>query len=90
MTTDDQSHESASATGDEDSVEIEIVNPTPESLGLELPDDSDLAQIALLNAVADARAEAGQNLEQLQRIAAEYENFRRRAERDRRDLTLAE
>jgi molecular chaperone GrpE len=86
MTTDEHSHESATDTETDDSVEIEILNPTPEGLGLELPDDPDMAQTALLNAVADARAEAGQNLEQLQRIAAEYENFRRRTERDRREL----
>jgi molecular chaperone GrpE len=69
-----------------DSVEIEIVNPTAEALGLDLPDDAGEARTVMLNAIADARAEAGQNLEQLQRVAAEYENYRRRMERDRRDL----
>lgn len=87
MTTDEHSQESAPDTTEgDDVVHIEIVNPTPEALGLDLPDDLELAQITLLNAVADARSEAGSNLEQLQRIAAEYENFRRRSDRDRKDL----
>lgn len=89
MTTDEHTSDTApEAPADPDeSVEIEIMRATPEALGLELPDEPELARQALLNAVADARIEAGQNLEQLQRIAAEYENFRRRSERDRKDLS---
>ncbi|NIO59555.1 MAG: nucleotide exchange factor GrpE [Acidobacteria bacterium] len=87
MTTENHIQETAVHEGVSDEVvEIEIVSPTAEALGLELPDDPDEARTALLNAVADARAEAGQNLEQLQRVAAEYENYRRRMERDRIDL----
>lgn len=88
MTTENQTEDTAidEAARDDEIVEIEIVSPTAEALGLELPDDPDEARTALLNAVADARLDAGQNLEQLQRVAAEYENYRRRTERDRRDL----
>lgn len=84
MTT--EKHTQDTVTDGEEYVEIEIVGPTAEALGLDLPEDPGEAKAALLNAVADARAEAGENLEKLQRVAAEYENYRRRSERDTRDL----
>lgn len=68
-------------------VEVELVAPDAGALGVDLPDDPSEARDVLVDALAKSRAETGQILEQLQRIAAEYENFRRRAERDRQQLT---
>jgi molecular chaperone GrpE len=56
--------------------------PAPEELGIELPDDPDAAQALLLRELAEARQEAGEYLETLQRIAADFDNFRKRVERD--------
>jgi molecular chaperone GrpE len=58
----------------------------PADLGLELPDDPIEAQEVLFRALLAARSETGEYLETVQRLAAEFENFRKRAERDRADL----
>lgn len=56
--------------------------PTAHDLGLELPEDPDEAQALLLRELSEARQEAGEHLEMLQRVAADFDNFRRRVERD--------
>ena len=56
--------------------------PTAHELGLELPDDPDEAQALLLRELSEARQEAGEQLEMLQRVAADFDNYRRRVERD--------
>ncbi|MEA3502327.1 MAG: nucleotide exchange factor GrpE [Actinomycetota bacterium] len=56
--------------------------PTAHDLGLELPDDQGEAQKLLLRELGEARQEAGEHLEMLQRVAADFDNFRRRVERD--------
>ncbi|MEN8235642.1 MAG: nucleotide exchange factor GrpE [Actinomycetota bacterium] len=56
--------------------------PTAHDLGLELPDDPAEAQALLLRELSEARQEAGEHLEMLQRVAADFDNFRRRVERD--------
>jgi molecular chaperone GrpE len=65
---------------------VEIVErdagPTAHELGLELPDDPNEAQALLLRELGEARQEAGEHLEMLQRVAADFDNFRRRVERD--------
>jgi len=58
------------------------VGPTAHELGLELPDDPDDARDLLLRELGEARQEAGEHLEMLQRVAADFDNFRRRVERD--------
>jgi molecular chaperone GrpE len=58
------------------------VGPTAHDLGLELPDDPDEAQDLLLRELSEARQEAGDHLEMLQRVAADFDNFRRRVQRD--------
>ncbi len=58
------------------------VGPTAHDLGLELPDDPDEAQDLLLRELNEARQEAGDHLEMLQRVAADFDNFRRRVQRD--------
>ena len=56
--------------------------PTGHELGLELPEDSAESQALLLRELAEARQEAGEHLDTLQRIAADFDNFRRRVQRD--------
>ena len=56
--------------------------PTAHELGLELPEDPAEAQALLLRELSEARQEAGEQLEMLQRVAADFDNYRRRVERD--------
>ncbi len=56
--------------------------PTAAELGLELPEDPGEAQALLLRELMEARGEASEYLETLQRVAADFENYRRRIERD--------
>lgn len=56
--------------------------PTPEYLGLSLPDDPEEATRILLRELSEARQEAGETLANLQRLAAEFDNFRKRTQRD--------
>ena len=58
----------------------------PADLGLTLAEDPDEAQQQLMGALLVARQESGEYLETMQRIAAEFDNFRKRVERDRVDL----
>jgi len=71
---------------DSEILDIEIVEPdagpTAHELGLELPDDPNEAQDLLLRELSESRQEAGEHLEMLQRVAADFDNFRRRVERD--------
>ncbi|MGZ5383434.1 MAG: nucleotide exchange factor GrpE [Acidimicrobiia bacterium] len=54
----------------------------PHVLGLELPQDREAAVQLLLTELAGAREEAGLYLADLQRVAAEFDNFRKRMLRD--------
>ncbi len=54
----------------------------PHALGLELPDDHDAALQVLLSALAESRDEATRYLDDLRRVAADFDNFRKRALRD--------
>ena len=65
-----------------DEVVILEAGPTAHELGLELPEDPDEAQALLLRELSEARQEAGEQLEMLQRVAADFDNYRRRVERD--------
>lgn len=56
--------------------------PDPHVLGLELPEDSEEATALLLTEVAKARTEAGSYLDDLQRVAADFDNFRKRTIRE--------
>lgn len=55
---------------------------SPEALGLELPDDPDEARSMLLVTLLTERIVAGEQLEALQRLAAEFDNYRKRVARD--------
>jgi molecular chaperone GrpE len=59
-----------------------VRDPSPEDLGLRLPDDPHEANQILIRELMEARQESGELLENLQRIAAEFDNFRKRVERD--------
>ncbi len=78
--TDDQ------ATHDDEVVIAEIVEGgepiDPHALGIELPSEPDEAQQLLLAELAEARAEATAYLDDLRRLAADSENFRKRMLRD--------
>jgi molecular chaperone GrpE len=68
-------------------IEAEIVEfPEPETtaeqLGLTLPDHPAEAQALLLRELAEARQETGETIANLQRVAAEFDNYRKRVERD--------
>lgn len=56
--------------------------PDPHSLGLELPEDKDEAIDMLLREVASARDEASTYLDDLKRVAADFDNYRKRTTRD--------
>lgn len=56
--------------------------PDPHSLGLELPEDKDEAIEMLLREVANARDEASTYLDDLKRVAADFDNYRKRTTRD--------
>jgi molecular chaperone GrpE len=57
-----------------------------DALGIDLPDDPDEAIPVLLAAVHEARAEAGAYLDDLRRVAADFDNFRKRAMRDQHTI----
>jgi molecular chaperone GrpE len=74
---------SESRTGaDEGLVEAEIVEtseaPDPRDFGLELPNDPDAAIELLLGELKSAREEAGDYLDDLKRVAADFDNYRKR------------
>ena len=56
--------------------------PDPHSLGLELPDDPDEAIELLLFELATAREEATSYLDDLKRVAADFDNYRKRTTRE--------
>jgi molecular chaperone GrpE len=66
---------------------LEMVRPTAADLGLDLPEDDGAAIEVLLDALATARASADSYLDDLRRVAAEFENFRKRAAREREEIT---
>lgn len=84
-------------TTDETAVEVveaEIVDelagksPTAAQLGLELPEDPFEAKHLLMRELATSRAEAVEYLDNLQRVAADFDNYRRRIERDQAENVL--
>ncbi len=55
-------------------------------LGIDLPSDPDEARRVLLQEVARARGDAGDYLSDLRRVAAEFENYRKRVTRERQEV----
>lgn len=75
----------------DETVAAEIVDksadpPSPEDLDIDLPDEPEEAIATLTAEVARARSDAAGHLDDLQRLAAEFENFRKRIERDRAEV----
>ncbi|HEY7822825.1 MAG TPA: nucleotide exchange factor GrpE [Acidimicrobiia bacterium] len=60
--------------------------PDPHSLGLELPEDKDEVIDLLLREVASARNEASTYLDDLKRVAADFDNYRKRTTRDSSEI----
>lgn len=56
--------------------------PDPHSLGLELPDEPEEAVAMLLRELAEAREEATSYLDDLKRVAADFDNYRKRSMRE--------
>lgn len=67
-------------------VEAELVEvgapPEPHTLGLELPDDQDAAIDLLLTELQESREEATSYLDDLKRVAADFDNYRKRTTRE--------
>lgn len=61
--------------------------PTAHDLGIELPEEPDKAIKQLLSHLAESREEASSYLEDLKRVAADFDNFRKRTMREQ-SLTL--
>lgn len=74
-------------------VEAEIVldeseiHPTAEELGIDLPDDPQRAIDHLLLKVKEAREEGTSYLDDLKRVAADFDNYRRRSMREQGEST---
>ena len=58
----------------------------PAALGIDLPAEPDEAQQLLLSQLLAARSESAEYLETMQRVAAEFDNYRKRTDRDRTEL----
>lgn len=80
-----------SETSEDQVTEVETAEPmappTAEEMGLDLPEDPAEAQGVLLTKLAEARAEATSYLDDLRRVAADFDNFRRRALKEQSETT---
>jgi len=64
----------------------EIVGDTPPVSPIDLPEDAAEAVQVLVSALSAARGEAAEYLDALQRVAAEFDNYRKRTGRERTEL----
>lgn len=80
--TTDAAHDDAAA-GEAAPAEVPEIGHTTESLGIELPEGREASEKLLIRELGDARLEAGELLENLQRVTAEFDNYRKRTDRDR-------
>ena len=77
------------STPDDESVSKDIdTQPLIADLGLELPDDPAESAEVLIRALLESRREASEHLEMRQRVAADFDNYKKRIERDHRDNLL--
>jgi molecular chaperone GrpE len=60
----------------------EIVEESPGPPGIDLPEDKDEALSVLLGQLAESQEEATSYLDDLRRVAADFDNFRKRALRE--------
>lgn len=84
--TPEQGDEAADATEAAGATEAEVVEteqtPDPHELGLELPSDAEEAVPLLLTEVRTARNEATSYLDDLKRVAADFDNYRKRTTKE--------
>ncbi|MFV1970365.1 MAG: nucleotide exchange factor GrpE [Acidimicrobiia bacterium] len=81
-----EAEDQASTTAEEQTTaiaEVPKIEHTAESLGLELPESREDCEALLVREIGEARLEADELLGNLQRLAAEFDNYRKRTERDR-------
>jgi molecular chaperone GrpE len=76
----------AAGEGAPSPVPVASVEESAQALGVELPDDRDQAIAVLLEALATAQSSADAYLDDLRRVAAEFENFRKRAQRELEEM----
>jgi molecular chaperone GrpE len=74
------------SSDDVEALPVEPITPDPHSLGLELSEDPDETIGLLLREVATARDDAGTYLNDLKRVAADFENYRKRSLRERTEM----
>ena len=80
---------SAEETGAEfpaEAIEANLEPMDAGSSGIDLPEDHEEALVVLLDALATARRSSDDYLDDLQRVAADYENYRKRVERERTEI----
>lgn len=63
-------------------VETGSKGPSAHDLGIDLPDDAEAATTMLLGLLAESRDEATSYLDDLKRVAADFDNFRKRTMRE--------
>jgi molecular chaperone GrpE len=63
--------------------EVPKIEHTAESLGIELPENRKECEDLLVREIGEARLEGDELLGNLKRVAAEFDNYRKRTERDR-------
>lgn len=72
----------AASHGDEAALVDKQVEEHAEDLGLSLPEDPSEAQQLLLGSLATAQGDAQAYLDDLKRVAADFENYRKRTQRE--------
>jgi molecular chaperone GrpE len=80
------SAEDRELTHDDALEEADQSPPDPAELGIVLPDDPQEAIALLLTELRDARAEATSYLDDLKRVAADFDNYRKRALREQQAI----
>ena len=69
-------------------VSVEAATPTTAAdLGIDLPEDRQAAEELLVSRLDEAREEASTYLDDLKRVAADFENFRRRTLREQAETS---
>ena len=76
----------ATEPDEESALPVETTVPDPHSLGLELPEDPNEAIGILLREVATTRDEASTYLDDLKRVAADFDNYRKRSLREHTEM----
>jgi molecular chaperone GrpE len=65
---------------------VEVETPDPAALGIDLPEDSEEAIDLLLRTLQERQDETTSLLDDLRRVAADFDNFRKRAVREQQQI----